>query len=625
MPLFNNPDYLEAAINGNIEIIRNQLNAVYSHSTRRTTAQPYPMQRLDPESQKQALSAAIANHQMDVIILLLNYETSPGQRNLLTDQAKQSGISQAIQCGAHTICKILIEHLTLIRPMMFSHIKRQLSDHYANQPATLEAQHQLTEIILTLLNHPHLQHHPRRAFETLRDIGIKHTCVGVVQYLFDHGFKPETLNAHDQSLIASDFAETPKSLWFLEQFPRLQNIIDHAIEPTDLDTPFIIAARCNNLPLMQRIYSRDPSQLTKANGKGKTALIAAAESDIPAKDAIAWLMHMGMNITTRIDDKTTILDVLASNQAQYDAFELIMNAPNPAIDALLSDNETKVALFLRVLKTISHRVDRNTWQESIPPALLGPLFALSNRLIDRGAEAPSELALSARYFQKDAIASAMIRAPKGKISSAYHFLFNNAITLESKNRYRITPIDTRDRLGRTALHELMLNVPHQLIKLLRAITEENNNSHADITDEKVFEYRVTHSLIAMFTPDLALATFKKLCRHSPDINSKDNEGNTPLHLACLHHNSTLIEALLGEGADPNSQNNSGTTPFMLACQYANLTAIMTLIEKGGDPQLANDLGLTANDYYALNDLGIEFGGLANLQAILTTPTLGPGL
>ena len=54
-----------------------------------------------------------------------------------------------------------------------------------------------------------------------------------------------------------------------------------------------------------------------------------------------------------------------------------------------------------------------------------------------------------------------------------------------------------------------------------------------------------------------------------NVNSKNKEGNTPLHLACLSNNpkqdhSTKIEELLLEkGADINAQNNKLETPLML--------------------------------------------------------------
>jgi ankyrin repeat protein len=44
---------------------------------------------------------------------------------------------------------------------------------------------------------------------------------------------------------------------------------------------------------------------------------------------------------------------------------------------------------------------------------------------------------------------------------------------------------------------------------------------------------------------------------------KDEEGNTPLHIACLYNHVKVASVLLSKGADPFATDNRGTTHIYL--------------------------------------------------------------
>ena len=56
-------------------------------------------------------------------------------------------------------------------------------------------------------------------------------------------------------------------------------------------------------------------------------------------------------------------------------------------------------------------------------------------------------------------------------------------------------------------------------------------------------------------------TFNLLIKYGADVNSKDKEGNTPLHLK--RNSKGIVKLLIENGADVNVKNNEGNTPLHL--------------------------------------------------------------
>jgi ankyrin repeat protein len=80
------------------------------------------------------------------------------------------------------------------------------------------------------------------------------------------------------------------------------------------------------------------------------------------------------------------------------------------------------------------------------------------------------------------------------------------------------------------------------------------------------------------------------------INEKDNDGNTPLHLAATVCRYKDIESLIQAGADVNSDRNDGKTPLHLTiCSGLlenRLKALHLLIERGALINSQDQIGYT---------------------------------
>ena len=72
---------------------------------------------------------------------------------------------------------------------------------------------------------------------------------------------------------------------------------------------------------------------------------------------------------------------------------------------------------------------------------------------------------------------------------------------------------------------------------------------------------------------------KLLLEKGSNIGKKDEDGNTALHHAIPCSNQ-LLQLLLDNNADIDAVNNNGWTPLMLACDRANAENALILAQKG---------------------------------------------
>ncbi len=96
-----------------------------------------------------------------------------------------------------------------------------------------------------------------------------------------------------------------------------------------------------------------------------------------------------------------------------------------------------------------------------------------------------------------------------------------------------------------------------------------------------------------------------LLKYGADMNIGNiKTGDTPLHHIASHspdwgvynNPSQVADYLIKKGADVNAKNKQGITPLHLAALYQHAEVLKTLLVKGADPKLADNSGQTAFDY-----------------------------
>lgn len=86
-----------------------------------------------------------------------------------------------------------------------------------------------------------------------------------------------------------------------------------------------------------------------------------------------------------------------------------------------------------------------------------------------------------------------------------------------------------------------------------------------------------------------------------DINSRNKDGFTPLHLAAKSNdNHAVITALVETGADMNSRDQGGNTSLHRAAMLNEPAVITALVEAGANPKVKNYDNRIAWDYAIKN-------------------------
>jgi len=129
---------------------------------------------------------------------------------------------------------------------------------------------------------------------------------------------------------------------------------------------------------------------------------------------------------------------------------------------------------------------------------------------------------------------------------------------------------------------------------------------------------MTPLLIASYAGNVALATL--LVNNKADLHSCDNDGCNALYFASkspMEQNEDeycpegvikekeytgMIEFLYSHGVNINQCDEEGVTPLLLACEEGNEEVVETLLRLGADPKVANSVnGFSALHYAAQNE------------------------
>ena len=85
---------------------------------------------------------------------------------------------------------------------------------------------------------------------------------------------------------------------------------------------------------------------------------------------------------------------------------------------------------------------------------------------------------------------------------------------------------------------------------------------------------------------------KQSIERGADVNSKDNDGCTPLHWSSENGYLDIVKYLIDHGADVNRKDNVGWAPLHLSSYFGHLNIVKYLIKHGADVNCKTNSGRT---------------------------------
>lgn len=137
---------------------------------------------------------------------------------------------------------------------------------------------------------------------------------------------------------------------------------------------------------------------------------------------------------------------------------------------------------------------------------------------------------------------------------------------------------------------------HVLAKLDHGKAEAFAQALALLTAESfalLQSYHPLHLLVTLPLPDIEVVTD---CREKAllllaigiDVHDRDNDGRTPLHLACEHNHTTMIRCLLANGANRGVRNGAGHNAAEIARYSGADRAQRLLLQHASGETFIND-------------------------------------
>lgn len=168
-------------------------------------------------------------------------------------------------------------------------------------------------------------------------------------------------------------------------------------------------------------------------------------------------------------------------------------------------------------------------------------------------------------------------------------------------------INARDNDERTPLHMAAKRAQVDMVKLLISRGAEINAMDkelatplkaaelTDIPDRAVVNTLRGHggySNIFDAAKDNCLDMIKSYLQSGVEVNSKNDQDETPLHIASASGRTRAIELLLSEGADLEINDRDGMTSLHRAVKKGHTHTVELLISKGADVNTKNNEGWT---------------------------------
>ncbi|KAL7303274.1 hypothetical protein TKK_0004468 [Trichogramma kaykai] len=390
----------------------------------------------------------------------------------------------------------------------------------------------------------------------------------LTQLLLDRGADPSAAN-NDGSTPLHYICRTYRHNDLLEIFLMIvdeKNRLLH-IDARDKwgDTPLNLALRCGNTTEAKLLLLRgaDP---TAVDSRGSTPLHSICRSDYDRSDALELMF----DIYERTYNRTP--EVNTRDREGNLALNLALERGNASIAELLIRKGADPSLANTQGRTTAlHAICR----ERRYLDLLGAFDRSVVRLVcadprDEAGNAPLHLAvldandLAAEWLLRNGadpnLANEAGETPLHVVCKQEQCHAGGLARMFFRVCRRVgreVLVDVRDEGGDAPLHLALRHENQEVAELLL-------RGGADSTRPDSEGSYPLHSICKRFYGEGLIKLLFEIDR-AVQVDARDKDGSTPLHLAVFHEKTTMVELLLRRGADPSIANAKGRTALHIAC------------------------------------------------------------
>ncbi|XP_074596331.1 uncharacterized protein LOC141851486 [Brevipalpus obovatus] len=143
-----------------------------------------------------------------------------------------------------------------------------------------------------------------------------------------------------------------------------------------------------------------------------------------------------------------------------------------------------------------------------------------------------------------------------------------------QKRASLTEEELKEKIHSTTIHEA---VTEGSIDLVEKMPDEEMNSLDNENNTPL------HYAAAKGRYEIAVL----LLRRGGNVRSKNRYGQTPLHLACHSGNEDIVREMINAGSDTNEKDSENNTPLHFAASVGSLKITRLLVESGAQVKIKN--------------------------------------
>jgi len=435
----------------------------------------------------------------------------------------------------------------------------------------------------------------------------RHESIELMESLLKHGANPNILCQYCLSplMIAckDKFEEVTKLLLQYDADPNMQD--------SEGNTALTLACNRNNQSIVEILLTSDKIDINKCNLRKYNPLIIACSNS--SLDIAKTLIQEGANIYIKNNYHQTAFQLSCFRDfiSTYDDFLM-----NPYKMDLLEEDDHGRSVYI----TIKLNGTTSYFQEVIDYELKYLEKVIQFYECAQKKDLPEEAVF---YIEKESYDNFDSTLPSHNEIVASYKKKLEYMEIEKKNLelyQKFKSLFQQSELNLKGLSQEEINlifiyatihvdvkIVYQLFELMRINPELNIDINATDQDGNTSLHYACAS--NRYEWDFVTALTKFLLKQ-PNINKnvQNNQGFTPLAMACFRGNENIGRILISDGVDVNIPTYKGETPLMMTCYYRNYSLIDLLIQHQANVNVHDNINgntpltLISECYYSFNIL-----------------------